>query len=306
MYRLDQLLSGVKHPSLVLRELNRYYFLRFRMRQFNDAGVDIFTEDWDTLVILDACRYDVFRDQNSIAGRLESRESKASETVGFLKANFDGRDLRDTVYVTANPQLYRFRSEIETTLHDIVHVWRDDGWDDTLGTVRPEKTTEYALNAAESYPAKRLIVHYIQPHYPFLDTNTEFDKGHLEREDDEPNLWYRKLWGELDVDRETLWRLYVDNLEATLPQVQRLLDGITGRTIVTADHGNMFGERSFPIPIREWGHPHSTFTEELVHVPWLVIDDGPRRSITADEPRTESRAVDADVSDRLNQLGYIS
>src|SRR6056297_1717045 len=113
MYRLSQLRRGLSTPSLFLREANRLYYRRMNRWSHNVNGIDIFSEDWDNFVILDACRYDIFRNQSELPGHLESRTSKGSSTVEFLKANFDGRDLRDTVYVTANPQLYWKRDIIE-------------------------------------------------------------------------------------------------------------------------------------------------------------------------------------------------
>lgn len=306
MYDLSQLKSGMRHPNLILREFNRYYHLRLYTRRFNTAGVDVIEEDWDNLLILDACRYDAFASESSLPGELERKRSGASETVGFLKYNFRDRDLHDTVYVTANPQLARHWDDIRPEFHNVVNVWEDDGWDDELGTVRPQTTTEYAMQVANEYPHKRIIVHYIQPHYPFLDPESTFDKGHLEDDQsEEGNLWYRKMWGELDVSAERLWELYIATLRKTLPHVEDLMESLSGRTVVTADHGNMFGERSFPIPIREWGHPHSTFTDELVTVPWLIDDRGERRSISAEEPVTRDRtSVDEDVASRLDDLGY--
>jgi hypothetical protein len=305
VYSFAQLKSGLQHPELVLRELNRYYYSRLGTRRFNVHGIDVFEADWDNLILLDACRYDAFEQNHSLSGQLEIRESRASETVGFLESNFGGRDLSDTVYVTANPQLYRHRETIKPNLHEVLHVWDQDGWDDKLGTVLPETTTEYAINAANKFDNKRLVIHYIQPHYPFLTRDVTFDKGHLESEDGGANLWYQKLYGELDVETDELWGLYVDSLKKTLPHVQRLLESLNGRSVVTADHGNMFGERSFPIPIREWGHPHTTFTEELVNIPWLVVESDERRTIVAEENLT-STPVDSNVIDRLQQLGYQS
>ncbi|WP_049892013.1 hypothetical protein [Haloquadratum walsbyi] len=96
---------------------------------------------------------------------LSSRVSRGSSTVEWLKANFDGRDLRDTVYITANPQLERNRSTWDINLHEIITVWLDEGWDDQIGTVRAETMTDAAIETAGQFPNKRLVVHYIQPHY---------------------------------------------------------------------------------------------------------------------------------------------
>jgi len=67
----------------------------------------------------------------------------------------------------------------------------------------------------------------------------------------------------------------------------------------------MVDERARPLPVREWGHPHGLYTDQLVRVPWLVVD-GDRRNIVAEPPvETETATDDAVVADRLEQLGYL-
>jgi hypothetical protein len=259
------------------------------------------------LVILDACRYDLFRDNWDYPGELQRRTSRASATAEFLFANFDGCDLRDTVYVTASPQLYRNEDKLDCTFHSVVNVWSEDGWNENLGTVKPETVTKYAKRAVADYPDKRLIVHYIQPHFPFIQSDTDFDKGHLDKpvSEREDNMWIQMMKGNLAVSRNEVWQLYQDNLLTTLPHVYDLLDETSGKSVVTADHGNIIGERAFPIPIREWGHPRGIYTEELVTVPWLVHNSGQRRSIKPSEPVRDTTDIeDSVVEDRLEQLGY--
>jgi len=77
-----------------------------------------------------------------------------------------------------------------------------------------------------------------------------------------------------------------------------------GKTIVTADHGNMVGERAFPIPFREWGHPRGVYTPELVDVPWLVYERGPPDDQRGDSRRSRRIADDDVVVERLRDLGY--
>ncbi|ODR80575.1 hypothetical protein BG842_03890 [Haladaptatus sp. W1] len=307
MYSPSQLRRGLRSPNLFLREANRQYHRRLNKREYNTDGIDVIDEDWDNLLILDACRYDMFKDNSTLPGRLESRYSRGSTTVEFLRANFSEREMKDTVYVTANPQLYRNYDDINPHFHAVENVWLEAGWDDEFQTVLPETTTEAALRAAEEYPNKRLIVHYIQPHYPFITDSTSFDKGYLDNPDsDTRDFWGRKMESELDVSRGSIWHAYTGNLLRSLPHVEQLMDALTGRTVVTADHGNMVGERAFPFPIREWGHPRGMYTEELVKVPWLVHENGPRKDITTEGSDEEMEAVDdAVVSDRLEQLGYM-
>lgn len=305
MYSGAQLRRGLNNPKLLLREMNKLYFSRGRRYKFNRSGVDIFEEDWDNLLILDACRYDMFAEHATLPGRLEKRRSRGSSTREFLRGNFAERDLTDTVYVTANPQLSRHHERLDPALHAVRNVWHGDGWDDDVGTVPPETTTECAREVSEQFPDKRLVVHYIQPHYPFIEADTDFDKGQLEDEDTPPSFWQRIMRGTLDVPADTIWEAYVENLERALPHVESLVEDLPGKTVVTSDHGNMVGERSFPIPIREWGHPAGQYTDELVEVPWHVVDSESRKRIVAELPERESDdSDDGDVTERLRDLGY--
>jgi hypothetical protein len=65
----------------------------------------------------------------------------------------------------------------------------------------------------------------------------------------------------------------------------------------------MVGERGRPVPVVEWGHPRSVYTEQLVKIPWLVID-GDRRNIRREEPESQTEVADEVVTERLEDLGY--
>jgi hypothetical protein len=302
---LSRIRRGLRSPNLFLREANRLYHRRFYTRPYNTDGVDVFAEDWDTLVILDACRYDMFSEQSELPGRLESRISRGSSTVEFLRANVAGRDLRDTVYVTANPQLYRHREEFSPQFHDVIDVWQDDGWDEEYNTVLPETMVEWTRTAAERYPNKRILSHFIQPHYPFLVDEEVFEDEQTFRCPKKAGPWHQVMTGEISVSVEDVWQAYRATLDRTLPAVERLLSKLDGKTVVTADHGNMVGERAGPVPVTEWGHPRSIYVDQLVTVPWLVSTAGERRTITAgDSAAMYTEGESEVVNDRLNALGY--
>jgi hypothetical protein len=131
-YSLGALRQVLQNPRLVPMELNRLINTRGRRWEYNHNGTNVLEEDWDTLLILDACRYDTFSDVHSLPGTLNKRISVGGNTYEWLRGTFDGRDLRDTIYVTANPQLYRTRngiydvgSGIEVTFYDTVEVWQE-------------------------------------------------------------------------------------------------------------------------------------------------------------------------------------
>jgi len=305
MYSRSQLRRGLRNPNLFFRELNRLYHRRLYSRKYNTSGVDIFYEDWDNLIVLDACRYDLFRDRYRGEGKLEDRISRGSSTTEWLRGNFKDEKLLDTVYITANPQFYRHQDWLNTRFHAVEHIWKEEGWDESRMTVLPETTTKSALEVAEEYPSKRIIIHYIQPHYPFLTEDKQpFDDEQAFFNPDEVDSWIQMMTGELNTDREVIWQAYQETLDRTLPLVEKIITKLEGKSIVTADHGNMVGDRARPFPIREWGHPRGIYTEELVKVPWLVIDNE-RREITVEESTdTQIDIADDTVKERLADLGY--
>lgn len=306
MGRFADVRLGLRHPTLLARKLNQLAHSRFGRWEYNRNGIDIFERDWDNLLLLDACRVDMLGEE-LFGEPVETVESRGSGTIEFLRGNVGDRDLTDTVYVTANPQLYRNRDQFDPEFHDVINVWMEDGWDDEYGTVLPETMCERTLEAAERYPNKRLLVHFIQPHAPFIGTEAEHSQSHVEVSDeDELNLWLKITTGGLSSgDVQQVVENYEENLAVVLPYVKDLLAELGGKTIVTSDHGNLLGERTSPIPVRDWGHPLSLYAEELVSVPWVTFENGERRDIIAERGNNSSReAADDAVTDRLEQLGY--
>ena len=298
---------AVDSPNLLLREANRLYHTRGYTHTYNPGGIDVMSEDWDNLLILDACRYDLFAARHDLPGQLRARESRAAHTSEFILGNFHERDLTDTVYVTASPILQRgYPDRYDPTFHAIVNVWQEDGWDEECNSVRPETMVEYALDAADTYPNKRLVVHFMQPHYPFIDSETTLDKQSIpDPEELTTDIWNELMRNRTDLSRAQVVEAYRANFDVVHPHVEQLLDDLSGKTVVTSDHGNMLGERSCPLPLVEWGHPPGLYTAELTTVPWLEYDDGPRREIVAESPVDSADAVEGDVvRDRLRQLGY--
>ncbi len=305
MYSLEGIKKGLVQPRYILQEVDRLFYQRLKTWPYNRNGLDVFSADWDNLLVLDACRYDLFERVADLPGETRAVQSRGSATREFLRGNVDGRTFLDTVYVSASPMLYRYRDEIDVRFHDVVNVWKDRGWNDQYRTVLPETVAEAALDAAGKYPNKRLFVHFIQPHYPFIGpTGREhFDLDRLDFE------WADAATGALDVSDNVIRRAYEENLTAALPSVRRLLKELGGLTVVTSDHGQMIGERLSPIPIREYGHPPGLYADELVKVPWHAFENGSRRDIITEEPQTASGKDDNEekqeqVRARLRDLGY--
>lgn len=276
----------------------------------NSTGIQVTDEDWDNLIVLDACRADLFEDVLGEEPFDEYRRvtSKASATSEWTKKNFAGRELGDIVYVSGNPYTSKFAAN---SFRELIEVWRTE-FNTELGTVLPEPLIKAAVRAVDRYPRKRLITHFMQPHHPFITRpDVRFDGWSAVDEDGDIVVNHNTQmtpWTALEkglIDRDTVWSAYRENLETVIEDVLAFAKKLPGRTVITSDHGNAFGERLRPIPIRVYGHPANANTKSLKTVPWAVLDDGERRAIVDDGVTLESKVDSEVMSERLKSLGYV-
>lgn len=305
-YNLDNLKLLASNPQMLLGELNQYAnrvnrrFYRFR---HDGRGIAVMEEDWDNLLILDGCRYDLYEDRTWLGGTLQRRISSGSDSWEFLQANFGDGTYHDTVYVTSNPHAYKLPDDV---FHRVVNLL-DDRWDPELQTVLPEDVAAAAVTAHEEYPNKRLLVHFMQPHFPFIgETGRRLDQGgivmHVDDHDGEQMIWSKMRYGL--VDEDLTLEAYRENLDIVLAVVEDLLEDLDGKTVVSSDHGNMVGDRLWPIPVRGYGHPRGFHAPQLLEIPWEVLEADDRRSVRADPPKSVRGPDDDVVKRRLQDLGY--
>lgn len=297
------LLKGIRDVPAAFAELNRLYHTKRSGPEYNRNGIDVFEEEWDNLIILDACRYDYFAESTNFDSPVERRVSRGSTSREFITGNFSNRALHDVVYVSGNRWFLELREFLNSEVHAYRDVERDfyvnrfDGTKSDVGYVPyPETVLESAIEAAEEFPNKRLIIHLMQPHKPYLGPKSDqftYDGG------------LRSTMAASSADTETLREAYRDTLEITLDHVKSALDSLDGRTVITADHGELLGERLRPIPVRWYGHKEGVYVPELVDVPWQVVKEGPRREITADPPTQMPDVDEETVEDTLRALGYV-
>lgn len=288
-----------------------------RLYPGREESIDVMDEDWDTLVVLDACRADLFEQHADISKFDDYRReiSSGSTTLEWVKQNFAGREFGDTVYITTNPYVSLAAGD---AFHELVELWVDE-FDDKLNTVPPERVVETADHVHDEYPDKRVVVHFMQPHHPFITApEIQFDGWHVAEYDE----WRENTeqagstsegtgigtpWEALAkgvVNWDDVWNAYGENLDIALEAVDDLLQAIDGKVVITSDHGNMLGERTFPLPLRVYGHPVGIRNRELVEVPWAVVQQGDRRTLYEEETASTGSDDKGTVEDRLEALGY--
>ncbi len=261
----------------------------------------IHEEDWDNLIILDACRFDYFEKvyEEYLDGDLVKVESEGHRTQEWLKKTWDGE--YDLTYVSANPYINSvgmdwgvyWNFNPSEHFEEIEDLWESE-WDECLKTVPPKNVTSCAIDQFLKNPGNRYVIHYIQPHYPFLsigplNRGMYIEKPYLGIRRKVANFMVRLLGNnravalrrslrpiinlakneyeavadEYGVDG--LRRYYRENLRFVLESVSELVSKLKGVTVITSDHGDYLGEDG------KFGH-ELLGDDFLREVPWLVVD----------------------------------
>ncbi len=272
--------------------------------------------EWDYAIVLDACRYDVFSEvyDEYLDGDLEKRWSTGSSTPEWAYRTFT--DYHDIAYFSGNPFINDLGIPLNELkwgascdyewaasdhISDVYDVWQT-GWDDDLETVPPGSIAEsYRANREAAAAADRVVLHYMQPHAPYLARGTgqklkqiqkglkkegeDEDGGPLESVTDavrprveralEGSELAQKVGLMLELDpidivrdgtRATAMDLYEENLRIALESVAEVCADLDGTVVVTADHGEAFGEEGV------WEHHIETHIPALMEVPWLEVE----------------------------------
>ena len=225
---------------------------------------------WKYLIVLDACRYDIFSTLvwEFLDGDLSEAWSPGSCTIEWLEATWTGK--YDIVYVSANPFV---NSKVPVKgffgrkhFLRVIDVW-DFGWDEKLATVPPK-------NVSESVPRvekHRVVVHYIQPHFPPAFENPYMSVYVLDGRKpslDTPLMRDKRLSdlvkeGVLSLDEYK--KLYIENLRTVLKEVAELVPELDGKVVITSDHGEFLGESGMFL------HPPGINHPILRKVPWFKV-----------------------------------
>lgn len=269
------------------------------------------SQDWDTLILLDSCRYDYFKEVNYIQGTLKKVVSGGSHSKEFIRYNFMNKQNHDTVYITSNPYGIKFKEH--TNFFTTINLL--DKWDEEFETVLPSDVQTAAINAASQYPNKRLIIHFMQPHMPHIGEKSKeirqklsvggWSGGIDELEEQKTKYSIFDAVSDGEITHYELRESYKQSLKIVLDHVETLVDRIEGKKIISSDHGELLGEKLLPfLGPRKYSHHTDLKTPELRLVPWLIIDSEDRRKVIEESP-PETNTTDQDgLEEKLAALGY--
>jgi hypothetical protein len=314
----------------------------------NYSSTSVWEQDWDLLIVLDACRNDLIWEVEDEYDFLNDRgqlTSVGSTTIEWLENTIQhapSSEIEQTAYITGNPNSIRafpFKfpdncncgKKLDPGHDDIFHagrticpacgethegdrivpvehlneVWRSE-WNNELGTILPRPITNATIRYGRANDFNRLIVHYMQPHHPFVsipdvDRGTYIKPGDESRED--RVLQTRTIWDQLqsgELTEDFVWHHYTENLRYVLDDLNLLLNNInTDSVVITSDHGNAMGEYGV------YGHLADVPLPCLVDVPWYrttACDTG-NHDPTSSRKNKED-VTTSDVKQRLADLGY--
>lgn len=285
------------------------------------VGTNVFEREWDVLLILDTCRVDAMQavaDEYDFISVVDSITSVGSSSFEWMNNTFRteyGASISDTTYLTQNSFVDQILGKggttgkaslpFEPSRFDVVdpdnfeyieHLWRAEFDDSSEWTVSGEKvsrispryTTERAIEAGRSLDPDRLIVHYMYPHDPYVLAD-----GKLQ-----PRFDTALKSGA--ATREEVWQAYLENLRFVLDQVEVLLENLDReQVVITADHGEAFGEYMF------YRHPPACPIPSVRKVPWVETSGSDERTVEPTAPPPSNTDRGAAPEERLEKLGYL-
>ncbi len=227
----------------------------------------ILQDNWKNLIILDACRYDYFKKANSIKGKLQKIYSVAPHTIPFCEKTFTKDKYDDIVCISTNPHVDK---TVGHKFHDIIPVWKN-GWNEKYNTVLPKDVIPFVLNATIKYPNKRLLIWFMQPHYPYL-YHILNPMGFLSGGQSYNFFTYYQFFFYTHLSEEGLKKRYMKNLIIVLETCEKLLGILHGKTVITSDHAECLGDY-FPFTrIKIYGHYKDIKTPKMYQVPYFTCN----------------------------------
>jgi hypothetical protein len=275
---------------------------------------NIFTEDWDLLIILDTCRYDAMKmvsNEYDFITDIESRWSVGGNSAEWILNTFNNEfkhEISETAYVTSNPHAvtvieeqfehlgfwdgelrpmdertnrWNIFSPVEPadfhtyiSLHDLSIEHSEV----EATYPDPRKVTDHAIRLGRSSSPNRIVLHYMPPHLPYIahQDNNKIRLG--------------------ATQNQTSFEAYLNNLRWGLNEIGLLLENIDAeQVIITSDHGENFRLRS----IRS-EHKPGMVTPAVRRVPWVVTTAEDTKKRDPDLSDSER----SDIKSTLKALGY--
>ncbi|MBO4247093.1 hypothetical protein IL252_04550 [Halomicrobium sp. IBSBa] len=292
-------------------------------------GTNVFQNDWDLLIVLDSARHDIIQELKSEYEFLNDIDSiwSVGSTSPEWMANTFCRTYEEviskTAYITSNPHS---KTVLENNLSeryqghrkdmkklrrygdfDIVQfngfeayepVWRQNSTNKKYTMYEnygnPRNVTDRAISLLRQQDLDRTVLHYMPPHTPFIINAI--------RENREPREYEKSPWKYIRKtgDRSSPFEAHKKMLRWVLDDVELLLNNVDAkRVVITADHGDSFGE------FGTYGHPAGSPNPHVRRVPWITTTAEDSEMHTPEQSNKNVNGNNVDVESQLEALGYV-
>lgn len=265
-------------------------------------------EDEFLLIILDSCRFDFFAQEfpSYFEGDLQQVYTANTYTKQYQQSTWP--DEYDVTYVAGGPVITDRNFELSNMEYrpsehfdEILHVW-DRGYKKELGVTPPEAVSDAAMKR----DAPRMIVHYFQPHAPYIGEYRLRDGAVDEASGEQSKIEVRReslieIYDRIEggeIDQSALVNAYRSNLQRVLEAAKPLVANASRRTVITADHGELLGEDGRYL---HGGVPHQI----LCQLPWFEVDSVVGSVDDLSVEWAEGTQSEKNVKEQLQDLGYM-
>jgi len=220
----------------------------------------IYKQDWDILIILDACRVDMFETYSlpiilkgikfdRVNYKYERVVSEGTCTIEWFVKTFD-KELKNVVYLSNNPIIGKYRLHVQSRenfkyFQDLIECFNFSYEPMGYGLhFRPEHAFDTLLKCLKKSSNLKFIIHLYQPHAPYVFDKLiaeiyvkDFFKGDVD-------FWKFVQQGLIPIERVV--KAYIKNLLFVtfvileyFPKLKNL------KILISSDHGELFGEHGF-------------------------------------------------------------
>jgi hypothetical protein len=328
---LENIKKAIKSPTRAIDEVVLDYAYRtpaVGLNGIRTIGTNVFDQEWDVLIVLDTARVDALQavvDEYDFIGEVNSIWSVGGASAEWLARTFDEKhinEIQDTAFLSA-------QSHVQEILDTMVHkvdssrplplktlraipsvdinklgkveylfnfetIGKDGPFGHTEGNTPPRYVTDRGIAVDRKHDFDRLMLQYHQPHTPWFSKALEEDRDLKYHEYDWWNYYYET------GDIESIWEAYMSDLRYVLDDIEILLDNLDAeRVVITADHGEAFGEYGV------LGHKIGSLHPQIRKVPWIrtSAEDTETYEPVVEEP-DNTKMCREELDSQLEALGY--
>jgi len=337
---LENIKKSIRNPKQAVDTTLLEVGIRLPITYINTKttiGTNVFSQDWDVLILLDTCRVDALRevaseyDFISDINSMRSVGGSSPEWIAKTFVNKYAQEINETAYISANA----FSSKIISDHHHEKVSWKNislTSWKRTnlaykllsqVPTVDVSSLGRFEdLYSYEPVGEEGSLGHkeggtpprYVTDRAITVSREFDFDRMILHYLQPHPPYsanaiqtgreleLHEKDWWEYigrTGDRETIWETYLDELRYVLDDVEVLLENIDADTVaISSDHGEAFGE------YWEFGHYVGSINPKVRNVPWAETsaEDSESYSPSTEPPSEED--TNGSTDRQLEALGY--